>query len=279
MVEKISGKLNPADERIARLLTWMPWLSFVAVSLPLPIVFLVLFLAAAATDTAAVYLLLSFVSLGLGFVVGLVLLILFWLYRRRWHSRLRDRLASDGITAAEVSWFTSELTSEERKVWKELQPKNPLLADAYCETLAARLTASRIIARARRETLKVERQINRARSLKGVDTSMLLEDLISDRQCSEELRKEANRRLAAAKARLQTIEAAANRRLTQKETDVMLQRLAASQEQSPLALEMASLEREALREVGQRRLPGSGAASAGGAASQTAGGTADGLEK
>ena len=177
MVEKTPGKLNAGDERIARLLTWTPWLSFVAVTLPLPIVFLVLFIAAAATDTAAVYLLLSFVSLGLGLVVGLFLLILLLLYRRRWHRRLRDRLASDGITAAEVPWFASELSSEERKVWNELKPKNPLLADAYCETLAARLTASRIIVRARRETLKVERQLNRARSLRGVDTSLLLEDL------------------------------------------------------------------------------------------------------
>lgn len=254
MVEKTVGKLNAGDERVARLLNWVPWLSFVAVTLPLPIVFLVLFSGAASTDGAAFFLLLSFVSLGLGLVVGLLLVILLLLYRRRWHSRLRDRLAADGITAAEVSWFASELSSEERKTWNELKPKNPLLADAYCETLAARLTASRIINRARRETVKVERQINRARSLRGVDTSLLLEDLLADRKLSEELRKEANVRLAAAKARLQTIEAAANRRLTQKETDVMLQRLAASQEQFPLVLEMASLEREALRELAQPQL-------------------------
>ncbi len=251
MAEKTPGKLNPGDERIAQLLTWTPWLSFVAAVLPLPIVFLVLFLAAASPESSAIYLLLTFVSMGMGLVVGALVLILLMLYRRRWHSRLRDRLAADGITAAEVPWFASELTSEERKVWDELKPKNPLLADAYCETLAARLTATRIIGRARRETLRVERQINRARSLRGVDTSLLLEDLMSDRKRSEELRREANVRLAEAKARLQTIEAAANRRLTQQETDVMLRRLAAAQEQSPLALEMATLEREAMREIGQ----------------------------
>jgi hypothetical protein len=251
MAEKTPGKLKAGDERIAQLLTVTPWLSFVAAALPLPIIFLVLFLTAASPESSAIYLLLTFVSMGLGLVVGALVLILLMLYRRRWHSRLRDRLAADGITAAEVQWFVSELTSEERKVWDELKPKNPLLADAYCETLAARLTATRIIGRARRETLRVERQINRARSLRGVDTSLLLEDLMSDRKRSEELRKEANMRLAEAKARLQTIEAAANRRLTQQETDVMLRRLAASQEQSPLALEMATLEREAMREIGQ----------------------------
>jgi hypothetical protein len=212
-----------------------------------------LFLSAGATDTKAIYLLLSFVSMGLGLVVGLLTLILLLLYRRRWHSRLRDRLAADGITAAEVEWFTSELSSDERKVWGELKEKNPLLADAYCETLAARLTATRIVARARRETLKVERQINLSRNLQGVDTSLLLSDLLSDRERSDALRKEATVRLAEAKARLQTIEAAANRRLSQKETDLMLRRLEASQEQSPLALEMANMEQAALREVGQER--------------------------
>jgi hypothetical protein len=251
MLQKTTGKLDAADERIARLLRWTPWLSVVLASLPLPLIFMVLFLAAGTTQSAAIYLLLSFVSIGLGLVVGLLLLIFLLLYRRRWYSRLRDRLAADGITAAEVPWFASELSSEERKTWAELKPKNPLLADAYCETLAARLTATRIIARARGETLRIERQINRTRNIRGVDTSSLLNDLTADRQRSEELRKEATLRLSEAKARLQTIEAAANRSLSQTETDSMLRRLAASQDYFPLALEMAGLEQEALREPGQ----------------------------
>ena len=249
MLQKTSGKLEAGDERMTRLLSWAPWLSFFLVSLPIPIVFLVLFLAAATTETAAIYLLLSFVSLGLGLVVGLLVLFLLLFYRRRWRGRLRDRLAADGITAAEVPWFASELSSEERRIWGELKQKNPLLADAYCETLAARLTATRIIARARGETLKVERQINRTRNIKGVDTTGLLDDLMSDRQRSDVLRKEATVRLSETKARLQAIEAAANRKLSQTETDLMLRRLAASQEHFPLALEMASMEEAALREL------------------------------
>ena len=250
MSERKDGKLNAGDERMSRILGWAPWLSFVATTIPLPIVFLVLFLAAGTTDTAAIYLLLSFVSMGLGLVVGLVVLILFLLYRRRWQGRLRDRLAADGITAAEVEWFQTELSSEERKIWNALKASNPLLADAYCETLAARLTATRIIARARSEVLRVERQINRTRSLRGVDTNSLLNDLMADRQRSDQLKKEATVRLAETKARLQTIEAAANRKLSQQETDLMLRRLAASQDHYPLALEMAGLEEAALREIG-----------------------------
>jgi hypothetical protein len=212
-------------------------------------VFLLLFLTSSATDSAAVYLLFSFVSLGLGLVVGLALLILLLLFRRRWRMRLRDRLAADGITASEVSWFETELSSEERKTWQELRANNPLLADAYCETLAARLTATRISARARAEALRIERQINRTRHLRGVDTSQLLDDLTADRQRVDSLRQEAATRLSGAKARLQTIEAAANRALSQSETALMLRRLVSSQEQFPLALEMAKLEREGIREL------------------------------
>lgn len=243
------GKLQTRDQRVAQLLTWLPWLSLVLVTVPLPVVFLVLFLFSAATDSAAVYLLLSFVSLGLGLVVGLLLITLLFFYRRRWQSRLRDRLAADGITAAEVKWFEPELTSEERKTWRELQGRNPLLADAYCETLAARLTATRISARARGEILRIERQISRTRNLREIDTSALMAELLDDRERVDQLKREAATRLSEAKARLQTIEAAAHRALSQSETELMLRRLAASQEQSPLALQMAELERAALLEL------------------------------
>lgn len=251
MLQKTEGKLKAGDERVANLLSWTPWLTFFLVTVPLPIVFLGFFLAAATTDAAAVYLLLSFVSLGLGLVVGLLILTLLLLYRRRWHNRLRDRLAADGITAAEVPWFAGELSSEERRIWGELSEKNPLLGDAYCQTLANRLTATRIIAKSRGEVLKVERQINRTRNIRGVDTSSLLNDLLSDRLRVDGVRQEATIRLSEAKAQLQAIEAAANRKLSQNETNSMLRRLAASQELPPLALEMANLEREALRELDQ----------------------------
>jgi hypothetical protein len=255
MIERGAGKLSSRDERTSQFLSWAPWLSFVLVALPAPIVFLVLSMTASAPDSTAIYLLLSFVSMGLGLVVGLLVVISLLLYGRRWRQRVRERLAIDGITAAEVEWFTSELSSEERKAWRELKAHNPLLADAYCETLAARLTATRIIARARGETMKVERQINRTRNIRGVDTTALISDLLSDRERSDALRKEATVRLAEAKARLQTIEAAANRGLSQKETDLMLRRLTASQEHFPLALEMDTLERAALLEAERDQTP------------------------
>jgi hypothetical protein len=243
------GKLQPRDQRMARALAWTPWLTFPLVALPVPILFTILFFVAGSPDSAAVYLLFSLVSLGFGLVIGLTVFLFLYFYRRRWLARLRDRLASDGITAAEVPWFHNELSSEERRTWRELGTHNPLLADAYCETLATRLTATRIAARARAEILRVERQINRTRGLRDVDTKSLLEDLLSDRVRLDRLRNEASVRLSEAKARLQAIEAAGRRSLTSTETEAMLRRLTAAQEQTPLVLEFVSLEQQALKET------------------------------
>jgi hypothetical protein len=243
-----TGKLTPRDEVSLRVLKWSPWLAFALLTLPLPIVFLLLFITATATETAAVYLLLSLFSFGLGAVLGLLIITVLYFYRRSWLRRLRDRLAADGITAAEVDWFTSELTSAERKALKELRSQNALLADAYQETLASRLTATRIKQKASQELLRVERRINQARLLSSVDNASLLGDLQADHERFVQVKSEASARLAEAKARLQTIEASASRSLSQIETDLMLQRLSASQNQLPLALEMAKLEQEALAE-------------------------------
>ena len=51
-----------------------------------------------------------------------------------------------------------------------------------------------------------------------------------------------------AKTRLQVIEATASRRLTEGETDLMMQRLGSAQDQLPLVLEIAQLEQQMLRE-------------------------------
>ena len=243
--EKPYGKVRTQDELASRLLMWVPAIMTGLVIVPLPVLFLVLFLTSSGTDTAAFYLVLSLVSLGLGLFVALLILIGFGLYRRRWKRRFRDRLAADGITAAELPWFHPELSTEERKTWRELETINPLLADAYAETLAARLTATRIAARARGEGLRIERQINRTRHLRNADTRSLLKDLINDRGKADAIRKEAKMRELQAKARLQTIDAAARREFTEAETSIMLRRLHASQDQMPLGLEMARLEQEA----------------------------------
>src|SRR5215216_2832372 len=197
------GKLSGKDATTARLLKVAPWIAMAATSLPAPLVFLVLFLSTAATDSAAVYLLLAGLSLTLGFALGVVIAAILLMYRRSWLAKLRDRLASDGITAKEVVWFRSELTSAERKALAEIEQSNPLLADAYLETLANRLTASRIVSRSKREMLKVERQINRVRLLRTPEANALEKELAADHEKLEQLRQQANDHLTKAKTRLQ----------------------------------------------------------------------------
>lgn len=243
------GKLSSKDATTARLLKIAPWIALLAASLPAPLVFLVLFLASTATEAAAVYLLLAGLSLTLGFALGVVIATILLIYRKRWLSKLRDRLASDGITANEVAWFRSELTSAERASLAEIERSNPLLADAYLETLANRLTASRIISRSKREMLRVERQINRARAVRTPESESLQKELAADHERLTHLRQQANDHLAKAKTRLQMIEATASRKLTQGETDLMMQRLGSSQDQLPLVLEIAKLEQQALLEA------------------------------
>ena len=251
-VNQSQGKLSGRDATRARLLQLAPWIALVATTIPAPLVFFVLFLTATATESAAVFLLLAGLSLTLGFALGLVIAAILLFYRKRWLSQLRDRLASDGITANEVVWFRSELTSAERKALGEIQQGNPLLADAYMETLASRLTASRIISRSRKEMLKVERQINRARTLKTPESKALQQELTADHERLEKVRQQASEHLSKAKTRLQVIESTASRKLTQGETDQMMRRLGSAQDQLPLVLEMAQLEDQALQEANKQ---------------------------
>ena len=248
-MEQLQGKLSNKDLTTSRIFKIAPWIALVAASIPAPLVFLLLFLTSTTTESAAVYLLLAGVSLTLGFALGVVIAAILLLYRRKWLSKLRDRLASDGITANEVVWFRSELTSAERKALAEIEQSNPLLADAYMETLASRLTASRIISRSKREMLKVERQLNRARTVRTPESRALQKDLTEDRERLEQVRQQASEHLAKAKTRLQVIEATASRKLSQGETDLMMQRLGSTQDQIPLVLEMAQIEQQALREA------------------------------
>ena len=258
-MKQLPGKLSDKDARTSSLLKIAPWIAVPAASIPVPLVLLVLFLMSSTTESAAVYLLLAGLSLTFGFALGVVIAAILLLYRRRWLSKLRDRLASDGITANEVVWFRSELTSAERKALAEIERSNPVLADAYMETLANRLTASRVISRSKREMLKVERQLNRARTVRTPESQALQKELTDDRDRLDQVRRQASEHLAKAKTRLQVIEATASRKLSHGETDQMMQRLGRATDQLPLVLELEQLEQQALREAtvdeGLKRLP------------------------
>ena len=104
------------------------------------------------------------------------------------------------------------------------------------------------MARSRKEILKVERHINRARTLRTPESAALLKDLEEDHQRLKSVHAQATEHLNQAKTRLQVIETTANRKLSQGETDAMMQRLGSAQDQLPLVLEIAQLEQQILRE-------------------------------
>lgn len=241
------GKLSASDHMMARLLQWAPWLSFFLVSLPFPIYFFLKYLTSA--QEAAVYMLLTLTSLAIGSVAGLMVTLFLLVYRRHWEKKIRDKMAKDGVTASELPWFMSELTTAERQALKAIEAQDPLLADAYRETLADRITAARVIASAKRELLLVERRLNRLHYIEGTDTVSLKSELITDRQRLEQIKMEGTERRAESEARLQMIEAAASRGATWAETNMALQRLGANRHQLPLALEAARLEQQLLEDV------------------------------
>jgi hypothetical protein len=248
---KPEGKLTTRDETLARIVNWLPWLTVFAVSLPPPLIFLALFFASATTEAAAIYFFFALLAAAIGLGAAVLLFVVLLFYRKRWLQRLRDRLAADGITASEVPWFLPELTTAERRTLKQIQAHSPLLADAYCEILAARLMATRIINRSKKDLLVVERRLNRLALIQGTDTSSLQRELRDDQVRLANAKQEADKRLAESQARMQMIEAAASRDLNHGDTHVMLQRLSAGQEHLPLTIEMAQLERRALDEAEQ----------------------------
>jgi hypothetical protein len=240
-----SGKLSAGDRLMSRILQWAPWLSFPLVALPVPIFFFLRYLTGA--QDAAFNMLMTLTTLAISSLIGLMVTLFLLVYRRNWEKKIRDKMAKDGVTASELPWFMSELTTAERQALKGIEAQDPLLADAYRETLADRITAARVIASTKRELLLVERRLNRIAYIEGTDTAALQAELKTDRQRLEQIKMEGTERRAEAEARLHMIEAAASRGASFEDTNLALQRLSANREQLPLALEAARLEQQ-LRE-------------------------------
>lgn len=253
-MEKRGGRITGGERLTAWLLRWSPLLVFFVLALPLPAFFL--FRSFTAAENPGEYMVLALSSLGLFSVFGLVAAFLVVLYRRFWERRLRERLASDGVTADELSHFTSELTAEQRRTLREMEAQNPLLADAYRETLAARLTAARVLARARGDAETVGRRLQSVSGLQAAGRAELVQDLEKDRARLTRVEREAGEHAREMDARLQMIEAIASRDASQSETELALKRLGSVRENLPLGLASAREEQLAREEVEQelRRL-------------------------
>jgi hypothetical protein len=250
-----AGRLTKGDRLKAWALRWSPLLAYVVLAFPLPAYFLLRYLTA--TENPGEYMIFALTSLAVFSVFGLAAAAAVFLYRKFWERRLRERLASDGVTADELELFASELSAEQRRTLKEMGARQPLLADAYRETLAARLTAARVLARARGDAEQVERRLQSVSGLRAAGRAELEEDLHKDRLRLERVRREADEHAREMDARLQMIEAIASRDASQADTELALKRLGSVRENRPLTLDSIRQGQDALEEVEQelRRLP------------------------
>lgn len=231
-----------------KLLKYGSWLAPVTLSLVPAAVLFILSLPASGA-TAAAFVFFSLIALVAGFIFGLMITGGLLYYRSRWLAEVRERLAVDGIKAEEVEWFKHELTTTERKSLKEIESKDLLMGDAFRDTLAARLTATRILKSTKNELLLIQRRQGKLKYLKSENSSSLQEELKTDFEKLSKIKTEAEAMRVEAETRLQMIEAAARRGGNVADTELALKKLSARTSELPLALESARMEEEIRREL------------------------------
>jgi hypothetical protein len=212
-------------------------------------IFFFLFLMASLPAQAAVWLFLTIASLVGGFLLGLVISGGLMLYRSRWLAEVRERLAVDGIKAEEVEWFKHELTGAERRSLQEIEAKNLLLGDAFRDSLAARLTATRIQKSAKQELSLIKRRQGKLKYSKSENSSTFQQELQKDFEKLTEIQKEADAMRVEAENRMHQIETAARHGSNFSETELALKKLSARTSALPLALESARMEEEIRKEL------------------------------
>lgn len=226
------------------------WTAPVALSFIPAFLFIVLFILFGSTPPiAATFFFLGLISTIIGFVTGLIISGVFAYKYNEWLKKIRDRMAVDGIRADEIGWFKNELTSAEKKALKEIKTKNLMLADAYRETLASRLTASRIIKSSRKELAYAKQRESRLKYLKAENSENFLKEIKNDIDKLSGIKQEADQMKIEAESRLQMIEAAAMRGTNLVDSELALKKLSARQAELPLALEAAKMEEEIRREL------------------------------
>ncbi len=192
---------------------------------------------------------LAFVWLIAGFIIGLITSAGLAIYRQSWLAQIRERLAVDGIKTEEVEWFKHELTGTERKSLKEVEAQNRLLGDAFRETLATRLTATRIIKSSKKELSLNQKQQNKLKYLKTENVEKFQAELKKDFDKLTEIKNEADQMKIEAESRLHQIETAARHGSNYSETELTLKKLSSRAAELPLALEALKMEDEIRKEI------------------------------
>lgn len=226
------------------------WTAPVVLSaLPFLVFFVLTFVFGSSPPAAITFLSLAVIFGVAGLVLGLAVSG-FLAYRySNWTNNMRERIAADGIRAEELDWFMHELKSSEKKALREMQAKDELLADAFRETLASKLTASRIVKSSKRELQLAQRRQQKLRYLKSDKNQEFQAEIKQDIEKISSINTEAKQMLAESESRLQMLEAAAMRGGSLADSELALKKLSARSRELPLALESAKMEDEIRKEL------------------------------
>ncbi|MCC7308143.1 MAG: hypothetical protein IT173_11300 [Acidobacteria bacterium] len=186
---------------------------------------------------------------GIGMVIGLSLMTFFIYRRSAWTQEMREKMAADGIRAEEIDWFRHELRASEKRALKDISKADLLLADAYRETLASRLTATRIVKSSRKELASTQRRRSKLKQFRSERAAEFGAQLEKDSAKIGSIHDEAKLMLAESEARLQMIEAAAARGRGMADSELALKKLSTRSENLPLALEEMRRTEEIAREI------------------------------
>ena len=234
--------ITPADlKKGSRLKTGAVLAPVVLTAIPAVITIILMLLSAPNPPAAAVILFFGIFATVIGFVAGIITSAFLAQRRSAWTREMRELIASDGIKAEEINWFRNELKPSEKRALKAVEARDLLLADAYRETLASRLTATRIVKSSKRELQLAKRRQQSLKQLKSARSEEFQSEIANDVQKIGAINDEAKLMLSEAESRLQMIEAAASRSGSMADSELALKKLSARTAQLPLALESAKM--------------------------------------
>lgn len=239
------NEITPADLAKGRKLAIGAVTAPVALTLvPLIITLILTLIATGGPPAVALTLFFGLIATAAGFITGLVISIFLAQRRATWTREMRERIASDGIRAEEIAWFRNEIRSNEKRALRAVEARDLLLGDAYRETLASRLTATRIVRSSKRELLLTRKRQTSVKRLKSARAEQFQAEIARDLDKISKINDEAKLMLAEAEARLQMIEAAASREGAMADSEIALKKLSARSRELPLALESAKMSEE-----------------------------------
>jgi hypothetical protein len=221
----------------------------VLTTVPAAVTLLLTLLFSSGPPVAAVILFVGIIATILGFLIGITLTGVLAHRRSVWTKEMREKIAADGIRAEEIDWFQNELKASEKRALKAISARDALMGDAYRDTLASRLTATRIVRSSKRELLLAKRRQNSLKQLKSARAEDFRSETSKDIQKISNINEEAKLMLSEAEARLHMIEGASARGGTLADSELALKKLSARASELPLALESAKMTDQIKKEL------------------------------